>query len=96
MDALDADDYDVAVHGGFYGSMYNKAGLWWVAPDDIEIWRSRTLGSVTVSFDDREASDSLFFEEHLAEMDKYAERMGLVIENAFLYSGTQSPICFLT
>jgi len=66
-----ADNYDVETVGGFYGSMYAKAGLWDVAPDNVELWRSRSLGDVTVTFDDREPADSLFFTEHLSEMDKY-------------------------
>lgn len=64
-------DFDVETVSGFYGSMYAKAGLWNIAPDEVEIWRSKKLGSVTVSFDDRESSDSMFFTEHLTEMDKY-------------------------
>ena len=67
----DAAQYDVETCDGFYGSMYAKSGLWRVQPDTLEIWRSRALGQVSVCFDDREASDSLFFTEHLQEMDKY-------------------------
>ena len=64
-------EYDVETHGGFRGSMYSQSGLWGTAPDSIEIWRSRKLGDVTVSFDDRESANDLFFPEHLAELDKY-------------------------
>ena len=71
MDAPAPEDYDVEVFDGFYGSMYSKSGLWNTPPDTIEIWRSRALGDVTVRFDDREPADSLFFPEHLQEMDKY-------------------------
>ncbi|MBR6766522.1 MAG: hypothetical protein IKM02_01075 [Clostridia bacterium] len=76
MDALDKslpgiDNYDIEAAEAFYGSMYAKAGLWYTKPDAIELWRSKNLGNVTVSFDDREPSDSLFFPEHLSEMDKY-------------------------
>ena len=39
--------------------------------NEVEIWRSKSLGPVEVSFDDRESSDSMFFESHLGEMDKY-------------------------
>ena len=65
------ETYAVERVPGFYGSMYAKAGLWHVAPDDVELWRSERVGQVTVSFDDREPAASLFFPEHLEEMDKY-------------------------
>jgi len=65
------DNYDIEVVEGFYGSMYAKAGLWQTQPDSIELWRSKALSNVSVSFDDRESSDSLFFTGHLSEMDKY-------------------------
>ena len=71
LDCLDKDGYEVESVPGFYGSMYSKSGLWSIAPDDVELWRSKSLGAVTVSFDDREAADGLFFPEHLADMDKY-------------------------
>ncbi len=64
-------NYDVEPVRDFYGSMYSQSGLWGVKPDALEIWRSGSLGEVAVSFDDREGSDSLFFPEHLSEMDKY-------------------------
>lgn len=67
----DVSEYDVETVEGFYGSMYAKAGLWSVAPDKVEIWRSRNLGEVTVSFDDRDSADTMFFMDHQMEMDKY-------------------------
>lgn len=65
------DSYEIETFEGFYGSMYAKAGFWEVEPDDVELWHSGTLGDINVSFDDRESSGSLFFPEHLSEMDKY-------------------------
>lgn len=65
------DGYEIETHGGFFGSMYAKAGLWNVPSENIEIWRSKTLGEVQVTFDDRESADTLFFTDHLDEMDKY-------------------------
>lgn len=64
-------DYAVERCEGFYGSMYSKSGLWNTRPDAIEIWRSKLLDGVTVTFDDREPADDLFFPEHLRELDKY-------------------------
>lgn len=65
------EGYDVETYPGFRGSMYSQSGLWGVRPDDVELWRSKSLGPVTVRFDDREGSDSLFFPEHLSELDMY-------------------------
>lgn len=67
----EVSDYEIETHGDFRGSMYSQSGLWGVSPDEIEIWRSRKLGDVTVSFDDRESANGLFFPEHLSEVDKY-------------------------
>lgn len=67
----DIDNYDIETVDAFYGSMYAKAGLWNTDPDTIELWHSKTLGNVTVSFDDRASSDTMFFTDHLSEMDKY-------------------------
>jgi len=67
----DIGDYDIESYDGFYGSMYAKAGFWETQPDSLEIWRSRSLNGVQVSFDDRESADDLFFPAHLQEMDKY-------------------------
>lgn len=65
------DFYHVETVEGFYGSMYAKAGFWNVQPDTLEIWHSRNLQDVQVSFDDREGANQVFFTEHLQEMDKY-------------------------
>lgn len=71
LDLPEPTGYDIELHEGFRGSMYSQSGLWAVAPDAVELWRSRTLGEVRVTFDDREPSDSLFFPEHLTELDMY-------------------------
>lgn len=68
----DADAYVVQTVPSFYGSQYAKAGLWGVPGEDMELWRLRDQGPVTVSFDDAEPSDSMFFEEQLEGMDKYS------------------------
>ena len=64
-------DYEIETHEDFRGSMYSQSGLWGVEPDTVEIWRSKNLGGVQVSFDDRESADALFFPEHLEDLDKY-------------------------
>ena len=71
IDAAGPEAYDVQRVPGFYGSMYAKAGLWAIPPEDIELWRREGGRKLTVRFDDRESADDVFFEEHLSEMDKY-------------------------
>ena len=67
----EVQDYEIESFDGFHGSMYAKAGLWDVKADGLEIWRGPVSKDVRVSFDDREDSDTLFFTDHLQEMDKY-------------------------
>lgn len=67
----DRDEYEIERFEGFYGTAYAKSGLWLTKPDAVEIWQSKAQGAVTVEFDDREPADSLFFREHLSEMDRY-------------------------
>ena len=63
--------YDVEVIKGFRGSQYAKSGLWSIPAETVELWHSTTDDHVTVEFDDRAPSNSMFFPEHLAGMDKY-------------------------
>ena len=65
------DEYEIEQFEGFYGTAYAKSGLWLTDPDSVEIWQSKAQGDVTVEFDDRAPSDSLFFREHLSELDQY-------------------------
>ena len=65
------ETYAVERVEGFHGSMYAKAGLWNIPAETVELWQSPATADVTVSFDDRDPAHSLFFREHLAEMDKY-------------------------
>ena len=65
------ETYRVETVEGFHGSMYAKAGLWGTPAETVELWQSPATEDVTVTFDDRDPAHSLFFREHLAEMDKY-------------------------
>ena len=59
---------------GFYGTSYSKSGLWLTKPDTLEIWRSDSGYSFTVTIDDiteKKTSDSLYFYEHTENPDKY-------------------------
>ena len=67
----EASEYDVETAGGFQGSQYARAGLWDTPAENVELWRGPAERAVEVAFDDRAASNSMFFPEHLSQMDKY-------------------------
>jgi hypothetical protein len=70
MEPFERGRFGVARHDGFYGSTYSTSGLWLTKADTIELWQPPE--QVSVTFSDKEgASGSLFFESHLAAMDKY-------------------------
>ncbi len=59
-------------HDGFYGTAYSAGGFWLSDPDTVEIYKSDTSFSVTIDDGTKQkTSDSLYFEEHLENMDKY-------------------------
>ena len=60
-------------YDGFYGTAYSKSGLWLEKPDGLRIYKAENEASFTVTVDDGEEKvyDSLFFESHLDETDKY-------------------------
>ncbi len=64
-------EYAVETAEGFYGSMYARAGVWEIPPEPVEIWRHPAQEGAMVRFEDGREADSLFFPEHLEEMDKY-------------------------
>lgn len=62
-------------YDGFYGTGYSKGGYWGVAPDRIELFKSELNDRVTVRItngvEEETVYDSLFFYDHLENMDKY-------------------------
>ena len=66
--------YVIETIPGFYGTTWSGSGYWLTKSDDLEIWDSST-DTVTVSITDGDGtdmvSDSMFFREHLEELDKY-------------------------
>ena len=82
-----AKDYQAAVGGegyemeydtisaldGFYGTTWSGSGYWLTPPDTVELWENSR--PVTVTLDDGggqvKTADSLFFPEHLEDLDKY-------------------------
>lgn len=59
--------------GDFYGTAYSKSGLWLTKGDSVEIRQSENANyKVKIKEGDNEVlSDSLYFEDHLGDMDKY-------------------------
>ncbi|MDR1060030.1 MAG: hypothetical protein LBL83_02200 [Clostridiales bacterium] len=70
LEPFPRDRFGVSRHAGFYGSTYSASGLWLTKADDIELWLPPEQVSVTFSDKDGEYG-SLFFESHLAALDKY-------------------------
>jgi len=67
-------DFDKTAFDGFYGTCYSRGGYWLSEADKVELWRVPDLQvSVTVSdgIGEQITADSLFFESHLNETDKY-------------------------
>ena len=62
-------DYKIEKTDGFFGTTYSKSALWNENPDSIETWEYPI--DVTVTIDNTDKYDSMFFKEHLNEMDKY-------------------------
>lgn len=70
---LPTEAYVVETIDGFYGTAWSGSGYWLTPPDAVELWDSGATVSVTVSDGGKEpmTADSLFFREHLEELDKY-------------------------
>ncbi len=64
------EDYDIRKFGGFKGTTYSGSGFWLTDGEDIEIWDLH-LDDITVTLDDKENHDTLFFEKHLKKKDMY-------------------------
>lgn len=83
------------ISDGFYGTAYSKSGLWLTKPDTLEIWKSPNPGAYTVTIQEgaeQETFDSLYFFEHLENMDQYPVFLDgnhsiVTIENASCRNG---------
>lgn len=63
-------EFTVESHSGFYGSTYSRSGLWWISPENVELWKNDV--AFTVENQESQAlHQGLFYEERLAELDKY-------------------------
>ena len=69
IDYPDRDDYTVETVSGFYGTTYSGSGYFMEKSDALEIW---DLGlDVKVTFEDGKTADTMFFKDHLKNMDMY-------------------------
>ena len=89
------NDFTVTSYGGFYGTAWSGSGYWLTPADTVELWDRGTEVTVTISDAGNEdvVAASLFFLDHLAELDKYPVYLdgnhGLVkIENPASDGGT--------
>lgn len=60
----------------FNGTLYSTSGVHWLAPDEIDIYRSGEGVTVTVNDGQTETTHGLYVEENLAGKDKYTYFMG--------------------
>ena len=66
------DAYEVTACDGFYGTTWSGSGYWFTPADTVELWDSGIQVQVTLrDGQERTQSDSLFFLDHLEDMDKY-------------------------
>ena len=70
------ENFEKETVGGFYGTSYSKAALWWITPDKLELWKNKNQSeksvSVTISDSDvTKENDSYFFREYFNKDDKY-------------------------
>ncbi|MDL2225879.1 hypothetical protein LJC20_06795 [Eubacteriales bacterium OttesenSCG-928-M02] len=69
-DALAKEAFAISTVSDFYGSTYSRSALWLTAGEHLEIWDGGIRASVYIS-DDNSQHDGMFFENRLAEADKY-------------------------
>lgn len=72
----------VTVAEDFYGTVYSRAGAWWVKPDEMTTMVPEEGIEVTSNFTGKEEPGSLYVPGRLAEKNKYA----------FFLGGNQ-PVC---
>lgn len=74
LEATPDSEFEKTTYDGFYGTSYSKSGLWLSKPDAVEIWQNPNTSDVSVKISDGDKvseHESMFFEDHLAEQDKY-------------------------
>lgn len=66
------DRFNIQAEDGFYGTTYARSALWLSNPDTIEMYWDKTEPAFHVDIpEENKTSDSLYFQSHLNEPDKY-------------------------
>lgn len=99
LPAAAESDFQVETSEGFYGSSWSGSGYRLTKPDTLELWSTDTPVQVTITDPGKEEirSDSLFFRDHLKELDQYpvyldGNHCQTVIENS---QGTEGTLLVL-
>lgn len=99
LPSLPVDHFNIERSDNFYGSSWSGSGYRLTKPDMLELWDSGGEVCVTITDPGKEpiASDSLFFREHLKELDQYpvyldGNHCQTVIENP---EGTEGTLLIL-
>lgn len=75
LTAAPESSFTIKTYPDFYGTTYSRSALWGSAPDEIRVYEPKQSGGYHVLIDDgaegKKESDSMFFENHLNEADKY-------------------------
>ncbi len=74
--AANRDFYDIKTYPDFYGTTYSTSGFWLTKPDEIAVWHNKNHkpGDIKLTItegNESKAYDTLFFDNHLKEDDKY-------------------------
>jgi hypothetical protein len=74
--AANRDFYDIKTYPDFYGTTYSTSGFWLTKPDEIAVWcnKNHKPGDIKLTItegSESKAYDTLFFDNHLKEDDKY-------------------------
>lgn len=79
-ETLPADFFTVRTVEGFYGTTHSRAGLFFVAPDTLEIWEAADGSDARFRVCDEKGNAvtdrSFYSEKYLSEKDKYSVFLG--------------------
>lgn len=71
---VDSSSFVNEKHKGFYGTCYSKSGLWFTDSDILSLYEFKGEQDISVEIKESDKtieSDSIFFKDHLDELDMY-------------------------
>ena len=73
LEAREMQDYEIEEISDFYGTAWSGSGYWLTKPDTVQLWDNGAAVTVTITDGGEEpvASESVFYRDHLQELDKY-------------------------